>query len=227
MKGRWLRTWLWLPRTAESPGTVDAPRVFCVRARETKRAAPATISSFGETPTCEAPDIPQRGSPPGSAWPVLSRPHWRSRSMPSRPRGRRAGPPPIRSTRPQALLAKTKQDKNLKPHATPLTVTPPEKIPLDKIKVPAGFKVELWAHGMPGVRMMTRGDKGTIFVGTRAIGKVYAITDKGGAAHAQGHRRGPEAAQRPRLPRTARSTSSPSTRRCASTASRTSSTARR
>ena len=33
---------------------------------------------------------------------------------------------------------------------------------------------------MPGVRMMTRGDKGTIFVGTRAIGKVYAITDKGG-----------------------------------------------
>ena len=33
---------------------------------------------------------------------------------------------------------------------------------------------------MPGARMMTRGDKGTIFVGTRAIGKVYAITDKDG-----------------------------------------------
>jgi glucose/arabinose dehydrogenase len=80
----------------------------------------------------------------------------------------------------EELLAKTKQDKNLKPHATPLTVTPPEKIPLDKIKVPAGFKVEVWAHGMPGVRMMARGDKGTIFGGTRAIGKVYAITDKGG-----------------------------------------------
>jgi glucose/arabinose dehydrogenase len=80
----------------------------------------------------------------------------------------------------QALLARTKQDKNLKPHATPLTVTPPEKIPLDKIKVPAGFKVELWAHGLPGGRMMARGDKGTIFVGTRAIGKVYAVTDKGG-----------------------------------------------
>jgi glucose/arabinose dehydrogenase len=80
----------------------------------------------------------------------------------------------------QALLAKTKQDKGLKPHATPLTVTPPEKIPLDKIKVPAGFKVELWAHGLPGARMMARGDKGTIFAGTRAIGKVYAVTDKGG-----------------------------------------------
>jgi glucose/arabinose dehydrogenase len=80
----------------------------------------------------------------------------------------------------QALLAKTKQSLNLKPHATPLTVTGPEKIPLNKIKVPSGFKVELWAHGMPGARMMTRGDKGTIFAGTRAIGKVYAITDKGG-----------------------------------------------
>jgi glucose/arabinose dehydrogenase len=78
------------------------------------------------------------------------------------------------------LLARTKQDKSLKPHATPLTVTPPDKIPLNKLKVPAGFKVELWAHGMPGARMMTRGDKGTIFAGTRAIGKVYAVTDKDG-----------------------------------------------
>ena len=46
--------------------------------------------------------------------------------------------------------------------------------------MPNGFKVEVWAHGMPGARMMARGDKGTIFVGTRAIGKVYAVTDKGG-----------------------------------------------
>jgi glucose/arabinose dehydrogenase len=80
----------------------------------------------------------------------------------------------------EELLAKTKQDKNLKPHATPLTVTPLDKIPVGQLKVPAGFKIEVWAHGMPGVRMMTRGDKGTIFGGTRAIGKVYAISDKGG-----------------------------------------------
>ena len=99
--------------------------------------------------------------------------------MPSRPRGPPAGRPPIHSTQSADLLAKTKQDKSLKPHATPLTVTPPDKIPLGKLKVPAGFKLELWAHGMPGARMMTRGDKGTIFAGTRAIGKVYAITDKG------------------------------------------------
>ena len=46
--------------------------------------------------------------------------------------------------------------------------------------MPAGFKVELWAHGIPGARTLTRGDKGTIFVGTRVIGRVYAVTDKDG-----------------------------------------------
>lgn len=69
----------------------------------------------------------------------------------------------------------------LAPHPPVMQVTAPDKIPLDKLKVPAGFKVELWAHGMPGVRMMTRGDKGTIFGGTRVIGRVYAISDKGSA----------------------------------------------
>jgi glucose/arabinose dehydrogenase len=96
------------------------------------------------------------------------------------------------------LLAKTKQDKNLKPHATPLTVTPPDKIPIGKLKVPAGFKVELWAHGMPGARMMTRGEKGTIFAGTRAIGKLCDHR-QGRRAHAQGDRRRPSTTQRPRL----------------------------
>jgi glucose/arabinose dehydrogenase len=70
-------------------------------------------------------------------------------------------------------------DSKLAPHATPMTVTAADKIDVKKLKVPAGFQVELWAHGMPGARMMARGDKGTIFVGTRVIGKVYAVTDKG------------------------------------------------
>jgi glucose/arabinose dehydrogenase len=71
-------------------------------------------------------------------------------------------------------------DSKLAPHASPLTVTPLEKIAVDKLKAPNGFKVEVWAHGMPGARMMARGDKGTIFIGTRVIGKVYAVTDKDG-----------------------------------------------
>ena len=65
------------------------------------------------------------------------------------------------------------------PHAAKMTVTAPGEIPLDKLKVPKGFRVEIWAHGMPGVRMMTRGDQGTIYAGTRIIGRVYEIKDNG------------------------------------------------
>ena len=87
-----------------------------------------------------------------------------------------AAPPPAWKQGMPASMA----DSKLAPHASPMTVTPVEKITVDKLKVPKGFKVEIWAHGMPGARMMTRGDKGTVFIGTRAIGKVYAVTDKGG-----------------------------------------------
>ncbi|MBK1658853.1 sorbosone dehydrogenase family protein [Paracraurococcus ruber] len=69
---------------------------------------------------------------------------------------------------------------SLAPHAPRLTVTPPDQLPLPALKVPAGFKVELWAHGAPGARMMAEGPNGTVFVGTRAIGRVYAISDQGG-----------------------------------------------
>jgi glucose/arabinose dehydrogenase len=75
---------------------------------------------------------------------------------------------------------KRMKNPNLSPHAARMTITSPSDIPLDKIRVPKGFQVELWAHGMPGVRMMTRGSKGTIWAGTRIIGRVYEIKDQGG-----------------------------------------------
>jgi glucose/arabinose dehydrogenase len=68
----------------------------------------------------------------------------------------------------------------LAPHAAKMTVTPVGEIPLDKIKAPPGFKVEIWASGMPGVRMMTRGQQGTVWAGSRGIGRVYEIKDRGG-----------------------------------------------
>jgi glucose/arabinose dehydrogenase len=69
---------------------------------------------------------------------------------------------------------------SLAPHSPRLTATAPEQIPVAQIRVPDGFRVELWAHGMPGARMMALGDNGTVFVGTRTIGRVYAVTDQGG-----------------------------------------------
>jgi glucose/arabinose dehydrogenase len=71
------------------------------------------------------------------------------------------------------------EKSTLAPHPAKMTITAPSEIPLDKLRLPPGFRVELWAHGMPGVRMMTRGDKGTIYAGTRIIGRVYEIKDNG------------------------------------------------
>ncbi|MBN1409401.1 MAG: sorbosone dehydrogenase family protein [Spirochaetales bacterium] len=48
---------------------------------------------------------------------------------------------------------------------------------LNTIRMPAGFSISVYAENVPGARSMTMGDKGTLFVGTRREGKVYAITD--------------------------------------------------
>ena len=67
----------------------------------------------------------------------------------------------------------------LVPHAPGLIALPVGEIPTASLKVPPGFKAELWASGMPNSRSMTVGKKGTVFVGTRFTGNVYAITDHG------------------------------------------------
>ena len=48
-------------------------------------------------------------------------------------------------------------------------------LPLDKLAVPSGFKIKVYADNVPGARSMALGDKGTVFVGTRGVGKVYAL----------------------------------------------------
>ena len=67
----------------------------------------------------------------------------------------------------------------LAPVAGKNIATPAADIPLADYKVPAGFKVELWASGVPGARAMVRGDEGKIYIGTRGLGRVYEVTDTG------------------------------------------------
>ena len=81
--------------------------------------------------------------------------------------------------------AKSNQNTGLKPHPTPVTATPVEKIPVDKLRLPPGFKAEIWSHGHPGGRTMVMGPKGTMFMGTRGPGRVYAITNRDGKREAR------------------------------------------
>jgi glucose/arabinose dehydrogenase len=71
------------------------------------------------------------------------------------------------------------KDSTLAPNPGKNTETPASEIPINTLKVPKGFKVELWASGMPGARAMVRGDKGKIYIGTRGLGRVYEVTDAG------------------------------------------------
>ena len=71
-------------------------------------------------------------------------------------------------------------NSTLAPHAGRLTAVPASEIPLQNLRLPPGFKIQLWASGMPGIRAMTRTESGKIYAGTRGIGRVYEITDAGG-----------------------------------------------
>jgi len=68
----------------------------------------------------------------------------------------------------------------LHPFAPYMTGRSASELPLDKLKVPAGFKVEVWAEGIPEARSLALGDKGTVFVSNRLAKNVYAVVDKGG-----------------------------------------------
>ncbi len=68
----------------------------------------------------------------------------------------------------------------LAPVAPPPLPTATDKLPLDKLKVAKGFKLEVYASPVPNARSLRLGDKGTVFVSNRTLDKVYAIVDKGG-----------------------------------------------
>ncbi len=51
-----------------------------------------------------------------------------------------------------------------------------KKYDLDKIQLPPGFSISVYAE-VPNARSMCWGEKGTLFVGNRSGNKVYAVTD--------------------------------------------------
>ena len=68
----------------------------------------------------------------------------------------------------------------LAPVAAPPIPAAADKLPTAKLKLPPGFNIEVYASGMAYARSIREGDKGTVFVGSRLVDKVYAITSKDG-----------------------------------------------
>jgi glucose/arabinose dehydrogenase len=76
----------------------------------------------------------------------------------------------------------TEAQKGLAPPSGPPTGSSDAELAklITKIKLPPGFKIEVYASNVLEARQMAWGDKGTLFVGSFDLGNVYAITDKDG-----------------------------------------------
>ena len=53
-------------------------------------------------------------------------------------------------------------------------------LPLELLTLPKGFRIETFAENLDGARSMAMGAEGTLFVGTRNEGNVYALRDTDG-----------------------------------------------
>ena len=58
--------------------------------------------------------------------------------------------------------------------------TPASKLPLSSIKLPEGFKIDIYAENVKNARSMCLSPNCTLFVGTRDKGDVYALKDTDG-----------------------------------------------
>jgi len=70
--------------------------------------------------------------------------------------------------------------QKLAPIAPPPIPAAADKLPLDKLKAPKGFTIDVYASGVDNARTLRLGDKGTVFVSSRLKDKIHAIVDKGG-----------------------------------------------
>ena len=102
---------------------------------------------------------------------------------PPAPRGAKPAP----SMQPQPTTVPGRPDipnaevaKKLRGVPPPPSPTAPDKLPIPQLKLPKGFKVEVYASGIANARSLRLGDKGTVFVSNRVLDKVYAVFDRNG-----------------------------------------------
>ncbi|MBI2314208.1 MAG: sorbosone dehydrogenase family protein [Betaproteobacteria bacterium] len=63
-------------------------------------------------------------------------------------------------------------------------VAPARALPLEKIRLPPGFDISVYAE-VPNARAMTLGRDGTVYVGSMSAGKVYAVLNRSGGPRAE------------------------------------------
>jgi glucose/arabinose dehydrogenase len=107
----------------------------------------------------------------------------RSPAPPAALRGEK--PAPIMQPQPSTVpgrpdIPDAEVAKKLRGVQPPPFPASPDKLPTAQLKVPKGFKIDVYASGIANARSLRLGDKGTVFVSNRQLDKVYAITSASG-----------------------------------------------
>src|SRR6266480_6919853 len=111
------------------------------------------------------PPSAQPGAGPGST-PLVSAPS---------AAGQTQTPPPWQQGMPTGEEA-----AKLAPVPALPIATAADKLPVTKLKLPKNFNIEIYAAGLTNARSLRVDDKGNVFVSTRVLDRIYAITDKNG-----------------------------------------------
>jgi glucose/arabinose dehydrogenase len=76
----------------------------------------------------------------------------------------------------------TEAAMRLVPPVGPTQPTAMDKLPVNALRLPRGFKVEVYAAGVANARSLRVGDRGTVFAGTGLLDVVYAVVSRDGRA---------------------------------------------
>ena len=123
------------------------------QAPSSSQTAPAPAASSAPAPAAQAPAAPAPGQ---AAQAPAPRPSW------------------------MQAMPETADAAKLAPVPAPPIAAAPDKLPTARLKLPKGFNIEVYAAGVTNARSLRVDDKGNVFVSTRTIDKLYAITDKNG-----------------------------------------------
>ena len=80
---------------------------------------------------------------------------------------------------PICIISCRQRDKDAKEAVSDI-VEYDSLLPIERLNLPEGFKISIFAKGVDEARSMAMGDDGTLFVGTRTANKLYAIQDLDG-----------------------------------------------
>jgi len=104
----------------------------------------------------------------------------------SRSRSRPPSPPPSW----QQGRSGEQEKSSLHPFAINVTGKMANELPIDRLKVPTGFKVEVWAEGVPAARSLALATRAPCLSATAQAPNVYAVVDPRRKTRSQGPSQG-------------------------------------